>query len=115
MKNEFTQNITETCTTDENYCQIVADAICNSFKSGAVFIQLTNELNDNLWFMIYGILSSILNLLFASLIWRHKQLQVHPMRLMMWIAIVDSFYFSNQFFITYACLFRLPELLIWTT
>jgi hypothetical protein len=33
----------------------------------------------------------------------------------MWIAIVDSIYFSNQFFVTFTCVLGMPELFVWTT
>lgn len=95
MKDITKANITQTCLDNQAYCQAVVNAICEGFSTGDIFLQLTNQWNESGFFQFYGFFSALLNLWFASLIWRHKELQVHPMRLMMWIAIVDCFYFSN--------------------
>jgi len=36
------------------------------------------------------------------------------MRLLMWIAVIDSVIFSNQFFTAYICKFNLPEIYVLT-
>jgi len=38
---------------------------------------------------------AILNIYFASLIFRNKSLQAHPMKLFMYIGIAESIFFSN--------------------
>jgi len=58
-------------------------------------------------------LTCVLNLYLASIIWRHKQLQAHPMKLFMYLALADSIYVGNQFFNTLICPLQLPK--IWNT
>lgn len=48
-----------------------------------------------------------------SLIYRHKELQVHPMRLFMWIAFADALYFSNTFFPLNTCNLGIPYMVCW--
>jgi hypothetical protein len=100
---------------NETRCQATVETVCLGMLNGEMFYQLTDELNNKAWFQIYGLVSALFNLWFASLIWRHKELQVHPMKLLMWIAIIDALYFSNQFFTTYCCYFWIPEQIVWFT
>ena len=55
-----------------------------------------------------------MNLWFASMIFRNKSLQAHPMKLFMYIAVADSLYYSNQFFMYADCTLHLPQLMDYT-
>ena len=52
---------------------------------------MTNAWDDQVWFqyVVYG--SSLMYAVMAFLIWKIKDLQVHPMRLVMYIMICNSF------------------------
>ena len=80
-------------------------------------VQITGHSSPWSWQMltIFGFISAIFNLWFAHLIWKHKELQAHPMRLFMWIAIADAIYFSNQFFAAQCCNIGIQYPFVWFT
>jgi len=63
--------------------------------TGIQFADMTTALNQNILFQCYGFLGSILNALLALLIWKNKELQAHPMKIFMFIAVADSSIFCN--------------------
>jgi hypothetical protein len=68
---------------------------CTALSDGSHFIQLTSNQKANFWLLVIGLLAAFLNVWFAFLIQRHKELQAHPMNLFKWIAVGDAIYFSN--------------------
>lgn len=74
-------------------------------------MQLTDAWSNSKWLSAYNILIAAFNLWFAYMIQRNKSLNVHPMKLFMYIAIADSIYYSNQFFSRLLCLWGFPRML----
>ena len=89
--------------------------ICERSKSGYQFNDLALSFTEALWFQLIGVLSALLNILLAWLIFRHKELQAHPMILFMVIALSDATLFWNQFLSYMTCTFKLPQLWLATT
>lgn len=80
------------CTT--NCAELIQDT-CEKLRDGSLYDQLTYFGNNNMWWAIFNIGVAVFNLWFASVIWRNKSLQVHPMKLFMYIAVAESIYYSN--------------------
>ena len=101
------------CLNGTQNCQEVYTNQCSVIGQGYGLPELTNALNTNVWFQLYGLLGSLTNIWFLSVIFRHKELQVHPMRLFMWTAFADALFFSNQFFNVYQCHLGFPTIISW--
>jgi hypothetical protein len=101
------------CSSDIN-CQYLINRLCNAFESGEVWIQLTYFGNQSAWSNYFFLLVALLNIWFASVIWRNKSLQAHPMKLFMYIALIDALYYSNQFFVYNTCKIHLPQMISYT-
>lgn len=82
--------------------------ICLGLETGSLIPQLTVAGSNSLAIALLCLIVAILNVWLFTLIWRNKSLQVHPMRLFMYIAIADSIYYSNQFFTYAICRMKLP-------
>lgn len=50
MKDITKANITQTCLDNQAYCQAVVNAICEGFSTGDLFVQLTNQWNESVFF-----------------------------------------------------------------
>ena len=47
---------------------------CSALNDGSHFIQLTNQADSSLWLQLLGLVAAIINVWFAFLIYRHKEL-----------------------------------------
>jgi hypothetical protein len=95
-------------------CKNLTEKVCYAFETGEVWVQLTYFGNQSQWSNVFFLAVAVFNLWFASVIWRNKSLQAHPMKLFMYIALTDALYYSNQFFVYNTCKIRLPQLISYT-
>lgn len=95
-------------------CEALENDICYGLYHGTIQAQLSTAFSTSNWVQTYNLVICVLNVWFASVIYRNQKLQVHPMKLFMGIAIADSIYSSNRFFSHFACFMGLPKLMDYT-
>ena len=88
--------------------------ICISNDHYGTWYQLSTSFNDSYWYLALECTSSLVAALFGAYVLYTKELQVHPMRLIMYLAFVESIYQYLLIQSTYICRLRLNELLAWT-
>ena len=66
------------------------DDICYALRHQLSAVQATDHFDNEHWFHYLGYASALVNVLFFAAIWRIKELQVHPMRLLMYITVCDA-------------------------
>jgi len=103
MQASILQSATTTCETE-------LQQECDNIGSGRNFFQLTTLLdNSQIWiFVVYG--GAVINAIFFFLMWRIKELQVHPMKLFMYIMAADSLVLSQYSMSLNVCKLRLHTL-----
>ena len=74
----------------ETTCETQLDNSCRDISSGVNFYQMTTRLDDNQIWLIAVYLGAVINAIFFTMMWRIKELQVHPMNLFMYIMASDS-------------------------
>ena len=75
---------------------------------------MTPDFNDQSWYMLMGFLSGLINVAFYLIIRQIKELQVHPMKLFMYIAAAEGAHQLNFSFTALMCPLYQPELLAYT-
>lgn len=71
-------------------CEDQLQATCDIVSSGDIFVQITTKLDDETWFMFVALASALLNGIFFLFMWFIPKLQVHPMKLFMYIMFCDT-------------------------
>ena len=66
------------------------DWICDDASFIGGWFQLTYAYNQDLWFAALQFSSGIACFIFFLLLYKTKELQVHPMRLIMYIAFMET-------------------------
>ena len=66
------------------------DEICRTINKDGTWLQMTKAYDDSLWYFILELCSSLMGALFGAFILYTKELQVHPMKLIMYLAFVES-------------------------
>ena len=84
----------------------VLDAIerqCKTIYFVDNWYQLTTMYDDVQWMIILGVVGALFNGVFATIVYREKGLQVHPMRILMLISFLESIYIYLFFMFDYVC------------
>ena len=68
---------------------------------------MTNKYDDSDMFQAIVMFSVIVNTVFFFIMWRIKELQVHPMKLVMLVLVSDSCVLYTYSMSTYTCDLRL--------
>ena len=68
---------------------MIAD-ICEKIEHSVSGGSSTNEFDNDFWFQSLGLVSVLINVFFFVAIWRIKELQVHPLKIFMWITACDA-------------------------
>jgi hypothetical protein len=63
---------------------------------------------------MFNLFVTVFNIWFASVIFRNKNLQAHPMKLFAYISLAEALYYGNQFAVYNTCFFKLPQLFSYT-
>ena len=89
--------------------------MCTALSHGNVFWQLTDKYEENGIYQAVVMTSCGINTIFFFLMWRIKELQMHPMKLFMLITGSDAFVLYNYNMSKMTCKFNLQRLFMWTT
>ena len=76
------------CGDDDQVCLNGINQLC-SVKEQVNIAQSTTAFNDDQWYYILGIASCLVYTLFFLALWSTKELQVHPLKLVMYITFCD--------------------------
>ena len=76
---------------------------CLCLKLQEVVVGGSNAFNTDTWYRSLIFLSFLGNTFVGYMIYANKDLQVHPMRLFMWISFADAFMFSNYTMEVFLC------------
>ena len=77
---------------DSKECMQAVDLLCETiFKVGGEF-EISFAFNEDKWFALIEFSSAFVSLFFFAVVYYNKELQVHPMRLIMILAMVESGY-----------------------
>lgn len=71
-------------------CQAQMDLLCDVTRSVGGWFEPTNAYNEEWWYGILGNLSGFFCILFFTILYFTEELQVHPMRIIMYIALFES-------------------------
>lgn len=75
---------------DYPHCRIVMDYLCIDATRFGGWYELTDAFNTELWFTLLQLSSGIACFVFFMLLYNTKELQVHPMKLIMYIAFMET-------------------------
>ena len=78
-------------------------------------MQLTDAFDSNVYFNVVAIAGSIFNAVFTLFIWQMKEIDVHPMRVLISIAGFESLFQYILYMQRYICTFKLNDLFAYTT
>ena len=95
-------------------CQELVDVVCAVIETGVENIELTHKLNVNQLWRIFVLFGGMINALFFFVIWRIKELHVHPMPLFVGILAMDSTFLTAQYFSWNMCNFGLHKIFAFT-
>ena len=98
----------------DHVCLEAVDAFCKWLESHGGTMEITDAYDQDSWYLALQLTSAMMGLLFFAFVYYTKELQVHPMKLIMVQAIVESafqFFLIEQF---YVCQFDLHYLFSWT-
>ena len=73
-------------------CQKEMDLICKTIETVGGSFQASDAYNGDLWFSLLMLSSAAVGFIFFFIVWYNKELQVHPMRLIMYLAFIESTY-----------------------
>ena len=91
------------------------EEICEHWESGSGLF-FSDELKGRWYTQQLTLLSYLGNGLVGGIIYLNKDLiYIHPMKLFMMIALIDSFMFWLLFMEPFICKLNLPQLLLYTT
>ena len=91
-------------------CEELMEEVCENVQSGGVFIELTSDMNKNNLFKAVIVFGGVINAVFFLLMWRIKELQVHPMPLFALTLAVDSTFLIVAYCSLNQCDFKLHKI-----
>ena len=104
----------ETVCINKAVCEEFLDNICAAIKSEGTNVELVLAYQDDLWFNALTMASGLCCFFFFLLIYNMKELQVHPMKLVMYTSLTEGILLTtrnNNFFI---CTVQSYKLFAWT-
>ena len=75
---------------DAKSCQLYMERVCELANKMGGWYQLTDAYNTELWFALLELASGLACFAFFIILYNTKELQVHPMRLIMYIAFMET-------------------------
>lgn len=95
-------------------CEIAKTELCDVLASGKVFWELTTKFAGLKFFDGLVVTSCLVNTFFFFVMWRIKELQVHPMKLFMLITACDAIKLNVYYISGKTCDLGLQKLFMWT-
>ena len=101
---------------NDSECQINIQYLCciTERQEGTELVQNSTNIINIVLLNVYLIVFAFINLYLTFLMYRNKNLQAHPMKLFILMALADCIYLSNLFFAQQYCRFGLDYLYAWT-
>lgn len=105
----------EECKTGrELQCRLIMKWLCSSDTQYGGWYELTDAYNDDVWFALLQFSSGLACFAFFLLLYHTKELQVHPMKLIMYIAFMETLVQFALIMQLQACKWNMNELFAWT-
>ena len=100
---------------DESTCEDDLIEECEYIEGGMIYYQLTPKFDDEPWFITLSLISSTVSAIFFFIQLWIPELQVHPMKLFMYICACDSFLLFQYSMSTRVCKWQFYKLFTMTT
>ena len=102
------------CMEDETRATKCLEHFCSDVRRESMYHQLTDAFDKETWYLVYIIIGSFVGVAFFLFVYNTERLQTHPMKLVMWLVLIDSQFQMLMSLNMYMCDWKLNNLLAYT-